>query len=89
MANLSESRTKRRLARRAIVSYLARYKKALLIGSICLVITNLLLLVNPWILKVTIDGLEGGLSRQELFQYALLFVGVIAFSGIFLLKANT
>jgi ATP-binding cassette subfamily B multidrug efflux pump len=79
----SESKEKRRRAIRVIRSYLARYRAGLVIGAVCLVFTDLLLLVNPWILKVTIDDLSSGTTKDRLFLFAAVLVGVTAVSGVF------
>jgi ATP-binding cassette subfamily B protein len=66
-----------------IRSYLRRYQKGLVLGGVCLVLTDVLLLANPWILKLAIDGLEAGTTHEQLYIYAALFVGVTAVSGVF------
>ncbi|UCG52506.1 MAG: ABC transporter ATP-binding protein [Candidatus Latescibacterota bacterium] len=79
----TNSKQKRRKALRTIGAYLARYRKGLTIGGACLIVTNLLLLVNPWILKVTVDELKGGITRDRLLLYASVFVAVTVVSGVF------
>ena len=86
---MSEERTPeqkkaaRRAATRVIGKYLARYKTGLMVGGACLIVTNMLLLVTPWLLKLTIDQLETGIERRQLAMYAIAFVGVTAVSGVF------
>ncbi len=77
------SKEKRQRATRVIRSYLARYRGGLTAGGVCLVLTDVLLLANPWILKLAIDDLEAGTVRERLYLYAALFVGVTAVSGVF------
>ncbi len=77
------SKEKRQRATRVIRSYLARYRGGLTAGGVCLVLTDVLLLANPWILKLAIDDLEAGTVRERLYLYAVLFVGVTAVSGVF------
>jgi len=62
---------------------LARYKAGLVVGSVCLALTDLLLLANPWILKLAIDGFKNGLTHERLFFYAGLLVTVSLVSGVF------
>ncbi len=83
MVDSNDSKTKRRRALRSIRRYLGRYHAGLTTGAICLVITNVLLLVNPWILKIAIDELKVGLTRQRLLVLAGAFVGVTVVSGLF------
>jgi ATP-binding cassette subfamily B protein len=79
----NHKKMKRRQAFATIRRHLARYKRRLVLGGVSLTVTNLLLLLNPWILKVTIDELEEGLSLNRLLFYAAAFVVVTLFSGIF------
>ncbi|MCH7549370.1 MAG: ABC transporter ATP-binding protein, partial [Candidatus Krumholzibacteriota bacterium] len=83
MGSIKDSKEKRRLALRTVLGYLRRYRGGLALGGACLVVTDILLLVNPWILKVTIDELHGGLTRGQLARYAALLVLVTLLSGIF------
>ncbi len=83
MAATNDSKEKRNRAIRTVRSYLTRYKTGLTVGAICLVVTDVLLLANPWILKVSIDGLKEGMARGRLFQLAGLLVAVSVVSGVF------
>jgi ATP-binding cassette subfamily B multidrug efflux pump len=77
------AKEKRRRALRVIRGYLARYRGGLVWGGVCLLLTDVLLLANPWILKLAIDDLGRGTTRDRLYLYAALFVGVTAVSGVF------
>jgi ATP-binding cassette subfamily B multidrug efflux pump len=92
MATESSAKKKTRRSRRSrqnrraiqvIRGYLSRYRRGLLVGGVCLVLTDVLLLANPWILKLAIDDLRTGTTRQRLFLFAVLFVGITAVSGVF------
>jgi ATP-binding cassette subfamily B protein len=83
MSNSAEKKAKRKQAWQAVLGYLARYKKGLAIGGLCLLGADTLALVIPWIMKLTIDGLKEGMSRDILARYALVFVAVTAVSGVF------
>jgi len=78
-----DPKKKRRQAIRAIRGYLMRYRARRVFGSFCLIITNALLLANPWILKLAIDELEGGIPRERLALLAGGFVGITVVSGLF------
>jgi ATP-binding cassette subfamily B multidrug efflux pump len=77
------SRTKRRAAIRTVFSYLGRYRGRLALGGASLVITDILALATPWILKTTIDSLSSGITRGQLFRYAGMLVGITALAGVF------
>ena len=79
----NNSKEKRRRALRTVRRYLARYRGGLFVGGICLLLTDILLLANPWILKLGIDGLEEGITSERLIQYALLLIAVTLVSGVF------
>lgn len=80
---MTEKKQKRKDAWAAIRRYLLRYKTGLAIGGVCLLGADLLALVTPWILKVTIDGLKTGMTRGTLTKWALAMVVVTGVSGIF------
>ena len=83
MNEANDSKEKRRGALRVIRGYLARYRGGLAVGGVCLVVTDALLLVNPWIFKLAIDDLSAGTTHQRMIFYGSLFVGVTAVSGVF------
>jgi ATP-binding cassette subfamily B multidrug efflux pump len=83
MSESEIARIKRKKAVQSIMGYLAKYRRRLVIGGICLVLTHSLLLITPWILKLTIDALKTGITRERLLLLACLFAGVTAVSGIF------
>jgi len=71
-------------AARRLLPYVLRYKRAFLLGLICVVSTTAFQLMSPWILKYAIDDLSGGVTRQKLGEYALLLLGVALLRGVFL-----
>ena len=62
MASSDDRKQKRRAAWQAITRYLRRYRRGLIAGGVCLLVADLLALVTPWIMKVTIDGLKEGIG---------------------------
>ncbi len=78
-----DPKAKRKQAIRVVRGYLMRYRARLVSGALCLVLTNALLLANPWILKMAIDQLEVGIPRERLAQLAGMFVAVTVVSGLF------
>jgi ATP-binding cassette subfamily B multidrug efflux pump len=83
MANDTISNTSQRKAIKTVLSYLKRYRAGLAVGGVCLVGANLLLLVNPWILKIAIDAIKRGTDKHELLVLAVILVSVTAVSGVF------
>jgi len=79
----NNSKIRRKKASRSIFRYLGVYRRQLLIGGICLVVTDLLLQVNPWILKLAIDSLQAGTGRRRLFLLAAFLVLVTMVGGVF------
>lgn len=72
-----------RAALSTVFSYLRRYRRGLIAGGVCLVLANVLLLANPWILKMTIDSLKRGTGKDQLLIYALGMVLITAVAGVF------
>jgi ATP-binding cassette subfamily B multidrug efflux pump len=83
MKDTANDRTRRRKSIRKIARYLLRYRKGLAIGGVCLVFSNVLLLFNPWILKLAIDELKTGITKERLFFLSVGFVAVALASGVF------
>ncbi len=83
MNEAASSKEKRRIAVRTVFQYLRRYRGRLVVGGVCLVLTDVLALANPWILKTAIDALSRGITRHELATYALLMVGITGMAGVF------
>ncbi len=79
----ASSKEKRRRAVRSVFRYLGRYRGRLVLGATSLVIADLLILANPWILKTTIDALARGITKRELATYAGLLVAITAVGGVF------
>jgi ATP-binding cassette subfamily B protein len=71
-------------AARRLLPYVNRYRRAFLIGSLCVVATATFQLLGPWILKYAIDDLKAGVTRQKLLLYAGLLLGVSLVRGGFL-----
>jgi ATP-binding cassette subfamily B protein len=74
---------KKKSAVAVIRSYMARYRRGLLLGAACLTASNLFLLVTPWILKLAIDSLRDGRRGEHLLLFASLLVASTVMSGIF------
>ncbi len=66
-----------------LVPYLKRYRAGLIWGSVCIVLTNTIALIQPWILKHVIDSLRTELSPRKLAIYAVLIVSFSLLEGIF------
>ncbi|MBI5789104.1 MAG: ABC transporter ATP-binding protein [Candidatus Schekmanbacteria bacterium] len=63
--------------------YFYQYRKSILAGVMCLVLTNLVSLTAPWVLKTAIDQLRQSLTHKRLFYYAALILGISIVQGIF------
>jgi ATP-binding cassette subfamily B multidrug efflux pump len=69
---------------RRLLPYVNRYRRAFLVGLICVLATTSFQLLSPWILKYAIDDLKLGVTRQKLALYAGLLLGVTLLRGVFL-----
>jgi ATP-binding cassette subfamily B protein len=69
---------------RKLLPYVNRYRRAFVIGLICVVITTAFQLMGPWIFKYAIDDLHQGVTERKLLLYAGLLLGISAVRGIFL-----
>ncbi|WP_456406056.1 ABC transporter ATP-binding protein [Caldithrix abyssi] len=68
---------------RQLWPYLMRYKLKLFLGLIFIVISNLIAIVNPQIVRQAIDYLKGDIQTMRLFQYAGLIILITLVQGVF------
>lgn len=66
-----------------VIKYLKHYKKYLIIGSIAVVLSNILILYIPYITKLVFDALENNKPISLILKFVLLAVGLSLVSGIF------
>jgi ATP-binding cassette, subfamily B, multidrug efflux pump len=66
-----------------IAGYLRTYRRLILKGILCLVVTDILALVPPWLVKDAIDALPTLKSARPLLPYIGLLVGVVAVQAAF------
>jgi ATP-binding cassette subfamily B multidrug efflux pump len=69
---------------RALLPYVDRYRRAFLLGLICVISTTAFQLLGPWVLKNAIDDLNTSVTREKLILYGLLLLGVAGVRGVFL-----
>src|SRR5919107_1787115 len=69
---------------RALLPYVNRYRRAFVLGLVCVISTTAFQLLGPWVLKYAIDDLNTGVTRQKLLIYAGLLLGVSCVRGLFL-----
>ena len=68
---------------RPLAPYLWKYRSELLVGFICVLLTNGIWILFPQIIRFAIDSLQGGVTRELLLKYALALLGVAVAKGIF------
>jgi ATP-binding cassette subfamily B multidrug efflux pump len=64
--------------------YLRRYRIHLVLGLVCVVLSNAAAILSPLVLKYAVDSLKYGLSHNKLLLYSLLIVGFAVLEGVFL-----
>ena len=68
---------------RPLFPYLARYKKGYLIGFTALILTQVVGVTIPLVIKDTFDALTRGVATQKLAFFALLLLGIALAKAIF------
>ncbi|HUR37790.1 MAG TPA: ABC transporter transmembrane domain-containing protein, partial [Terriglobales bacterium] len=68
---------------RPLFPYLLRYRRGLVLGGISVLLTNAIWILFPQILRLAIDSLRSGITRDKLITYALALVGVALAKGVF------
>src|SRR6201994_2657144 len=69
---------------RPLFPYLRRYRRDFAWGGLAVVISNVIWIFFPQVLRVAIDDLNHGVTRQKIFLYAGLLVAISAAKGVFL-----
>jgi ATP-binding cassette subfamily B multidrug efflux pump len=67
-----------------LLPYVTRYRRAFVIGLICVIATTAFQLLAPWILKYAVDDLTQAVTRRKLLLYAGLLLGTSLVRGLFL-----
>jgi ATP-binding cassette subfamily B protein len=65
------------------VSYVLRYRRAFLLGLLCVVVTQGVALAAPLVLRYAIDDLTQSVTRAKLIQYASLLLAIGLVGGLF------
>src|SRR6266545_4649656 len=68
---------------RRLLGYLFRYRRAFVLGFLCVVATTAISLTSPWILKYAIDDLSAGVTLAKVRLYALALLALAASGGVF------
>jgi len=68
---------------RPLIPYLKRYRRGLVLGSICVLLTQAIAVQAPRVTQLVVDDLTRGTTAQRLTSYALLFIAIYLVKGIF------
>ena len=68
---------------RKLIPYLARYQRRFAVGFVSLILATGIQLVSPWVLKLAVDDLTRGVTRQKLAVYAGVLIAVALAGGYF------
>src|SRR5678809_887995 len=66
-----------------LLKYVARYRTAFTLGSLCIVATTAISLAGPWVLKYAIDDLTARVTAAKLAFYGGALLGLAAVGGVF------
>jgi ATP-binding cassette, subfamily B, multidrug efflux pump len=69
---------------RPLFPYLRRYSRDFVWGGLSVVVSNAIWILFPQVIRVAIDDLNQGVTRQKIFLYAGLLVLISASKGVFL-----
>src|SRR6202790_1120826 len=68
---------------RPLFPYLRKYRLSYLLGAVCILLNNGIVILFPQVIRRAIDALHGGVTRHKLLIYALLLLAVAGFKGVF------
>src|SRR5262245_27022592 len=69
---------------RKLISYFAPYKRAMILGISCVLMTNVLKMPAPLVLLRAVDDLAVNVTREKLLEYGGLLVLFALIQGVFL-----
>ena len=69
---------------RPLFPYLRRYRRDFVWGGLSVVISNVIWIFFPQVIRIAIDDLNHGVTRQKIFLYAALLVAISFAKGVFL-----
>jgi len=69
---------------RRLLPYVLRYRRAFLLGLVCVVCTRAVALAAPLVLGYAIDDLSRNVTRAKLAEYAALLLAIGIVGGVFL-----
>src|SRR3954463_5698867 len=69
---------------RKLLPYVNRYRRAFVIGLVCVISTTAFQLLGPWVLKFAIDDLNQAVTQRKLLMYAGLLLAISLVRGLFL-----
>lgn len=67
-----------------LLPYMRRYRRGFFWGGVSVVLSNLIWIFFPQVIRVAIDDLNTGVTERKIWLYAGLLVGVSVAKGIFL-----
>ncbi len=65
------------------MKYVKRYRRRVIIGFVCVMITNAVGVMFPWVLKAAIDDLTRALTHEKLIRYPLILLGITLVQAAF------
>jgi ATP-binding cassette subfamily B protein len=68
---------------RRLLRYLIPYRRSFLLGFACVVVTNVLTLASPWLVKRAIDDLQSSLTLDKVRLYAAALLALALAAGCF------
>lgn len=68
---------------RPLLPYLKRYRRGLMLGAVCVLLTNGISVQFPRVVQHAVDDLTKAVTSEKLAWYAVLVVAVFATKGIF------
>ena len=69
---------------RPLTPYLRRYRRDFVWGGLAVILSNAIWIFFPQVIRIAIDDLNQGVTREKIFRYAALLVVISAAKGVFL-----
>jgi ATP-binding cassette, subfamily B, multidrug efflux pump len=68
---------------RRLLPYLRDHRRSLAVGLVCLLLTAAFAVASPWVLRHAVDDLALRVTRDKLYLYSGLILGLVLAEGLF------
>ena len=66
-----------------LTPYLREHSRRIGLGFICVLLTNVLLVANPWVIRYAFNSFNQSVTKEKLAYYASILIALTLAQGVF------